>query len=359
MSESRFALGALTPAALLAVLCGVAFAPPRALAGEMPGDAASASSAASAVAAPRIAMPAAQGNAAADAPPSPDTVIVPRPLDDTRFVRIPADGVPDALSLAEATPDEPTAPLQPEAAAVHALAPAAPHMELSLGYEGAHLTNGYGDWYGMHLRGLYQANGRTFLGELAELHRFGENTQLGAITYLQDLGPDWFTGIGFGGTTRGTILPSARVDVSINRKLLADRSLIASLGAGYAWSRSGHRDQLYHAGLIWYAIPKWIFEAGMNYIVDSPGSVKAPQYYAAVTYGEVGKSLIVVRGGIGREAYQVTGAGTQIADFRSHEVSAKWRYWITKQWSAQVELDYYHNPYYSRYGGEVGVTYQW
>jgi len=326
------------PVAALAVLCGVAVGPLPVLAAQ-PDDAG----------APAPAQP----------PDAAVPVIVPRMLDTPAFVRVSADGLPDGTSLAEFSPDDTNRPPLPDAVIAHVQAPSERHAEMSLGVSSAHLTHGYGDWYGVHVRGVYQDGGRTILGELAQLHRFGESTQLGALTYVQDLGPDWFGGIGFSGTTSGTILPSARVDLSINRKLLSNRSLIVSLGAGYAWNRSGHRDQLYHAGLIWYALPKWIFEAGTNYTVDSPGSVKAPQYYGAVTYGEVGKSVIVLRGGFGREAYQVTGSGSQIADFRSHEVSAKWRYWFTRKWGTQVEFDYYHNPYYSRIGGELSVFYRW
>ncbi|CAB3790260.1 hypothetical protein LMG28138_02952 [Pararobbsia alpina] len=110
------------------------------------------------------------------------------------------------------------------------------------------------------------------------MHRFGERTTFGSIDYIKDLDADWFGAARFAGTTQGTILPSARVDLSINRKVLLDRSLVFSLGAGYAWNRSGHRTQLYHAGLIWYVVPQWILEAGWNYSVDSPGSIKAPAY---------------------------------------------------------------------------------
>ncbi|ONB49278.1 hypothetical protein AQ899_16000, partial [Burkholderia pseudomallei] len=292
-------------------------------------------------------------------PAAAPLVIVPRRFDDTALVKVDPEGMPDGWPLAEVAPNQENQPALPEALVAHVQAPAQRHTELSLAYSMAHLTNGYGDWYGVHLRGLYQAGGRTIIGELAQLHRFNESTQLGAITYIQDMGPDWFGGIGFSGTTSGTILPSARVDLSLNRKLLSNRSLVLSAGAGYAWNRNGHRDQLYHLGAIWYAVPKWIFEAGWNYTVDSPGSVKAPAYYGAITYGEVGKSLIVLRGSFGREAYQATGNNAQITDFRSHEVSLKWRYWVTRKWGTQVEFDYYHNPYYSRIGGEIGMFYRW
>ncbi|AIV76116.1 outer membrane, YaiO family domain protein [Burkholderia pseudomallei] len=292
-------------------------------------------------------------------PAAAPLVIVPRRFDDTALVKVDSEGMLDGWPLAEVAPNQENQPALPEALVAHVQAPAQRHTELSLAYSMAHLTNGYGDWYGVHLRGLYQAGGRTIIGELAQLHRFNESTQLGAITYIQDMGPDWFGGIGFSGTTSGTILPSARVDLSLNRKLLSNRSLVLSAGAGYAWNRNGHRDQLYHLGAIWYAVPKWIFEAGWNYTVDSPGSVKAPAYYGAITYGEVGKSLIVLRGSFGREAYQATGNNAQITDFRSHEVSLKWRYWVTRKWGTQVEFDYYHNPYYSRIGGEIGMFYRW
>jgi YaiO family outer membrane protein len=240
------------------------------------------------------------------------------------------------------------------------VAPQTPtHSELDLGYSMAHLTNGYGDWYGVRLRGLHQFGHQTVTAELSELRRFGQRTTFGAVNYVRDFDADWFGAIGFSGTTSGTILPSERVDVSLNRKLLPQRSLVLSLGAGYAWNRSGHRDQLYHAGVIWYATPKLIGEIGMNYNVDAPGSVKAPAYYAAVSYGTIGKSVLGIRGSFGREAYQAIGAGSQIVDFRSNEIDVQWRYWLTKRWGTQLEFNSYHNPYYSRRGFEISLFHTW
>lgn len=265
----------------------------------------------------------------------------------------------DGTSLADLTPAQPSDRPLTDIQALKAGSDEAPKSEIGLAFSGASVTNDYGDWYGVHIRGLHRDGSSTFLGEISELRRFGEHTTFGSINYIEDFNADWFGAAGFSGTTQGTILPSARVDLSINRKVLPDRSLLFSLGAGYAWNRSGHRTQLYHAGLVWYVVPKWILEAGWNYSVDSPGSVKAPAYYAAVTYGEVGKSVIALRGGYGREAYQATGSGNELVDFKSKEASLRWRYWITRQWSAQVEIDYYHNPFYDRRGAEISALYQW
>lgn len=241
----------------------------------------------------------------------------------------------------------------------HVAPPSLTRSELTLGASMAHVTNDYGDWYGVRLRGLHQFGTQTLIGELSELRRFGERTTFGSLNYVRDFDADWFGAIGFSGTTSGTILPSARVDVSLNRKVLPQRNLVLSIGAGYAWNRSGHRDQLYHAGVIWYATPKLIGEAGMNYDVDSPGSVKAATYYGALTYGTVGKSVLMIRGSFGREAYQAIGSASQIVDFKSNEIVAQWRYWVTKQWGAQLELDAYHNPYYDRRGFEISVFHSW
>lgn len=261
--------------------------------------------------------------------------------------------------LVAEVPSTPGEPTLPNAVAEH-VAPSAPtQAELGLGYSMAHVTNGYGDWSGARLHGLYRVGNQTFIGELSELRRFGQRTTFGSFDYVRDFDADWFGAIGFSGTTSGTILPSERVDVSLNRKVLPERNLVLSLGAGYAWNRSEHRDQIYHAGVIWYALPNLIGEVGMNYNIDSPGSVKAPAYYAAVTYGTVGKSVLMVRGSFGREAYQAIGSASQIVGFSSNEVDVRWRYWVTKQWGAQVELNAYHNPYYDRRGFEIGVFRTW
>ncbi|MCA3864983.1 MAG: hypothetical protein IOC34_04565, partial [Burkholderia sp.] len=149
MSDRPCHRGPRVPVAALAMLCGVAFGAPPVLAA--PQDDATA-------------MPPAQ---------SPDvaTVITPRPRDESTFVRVSADGLPDGVSLAEFTPDDTNRPPLPDAVVTHVQAPKETHTELSLGYSSAHLTHGYGDWYGVHLRGVYQDSGRTVLGELAQLHR--------------------------------------------------------------------------------------------------------------------------------------------------------------------------------------------
>ena len=270
-----------------------------------------------------------------------------------------AQALPGATALADMTPDEPADRPLTDLQVLKAESDEALGSEIGVAVSGASVTNGYGDWYGFHIRGLHHEGSSTFLGEIAELQRFGERTTFGSINYIRDFDADWYGAAGFAGTTAGTILPSARVDVSINRKLLSDRSLVLSFGAGYAWNRSDHQDQLYHVGFIWYVVPKWIVEAGWNYDIDAPGSVKAPAYYAAVTYGEVGKSIVAVRGGYGREAYQSVGvAANQLVDFKSKETSVRWRYWFNRKWSTQVQFEYYHNPFYNRYGGEVSALYQ-
>lgn len=261
-------------------------------------------------------------------------------------------------ALADMTPSEATDRPLSDLQALRAASDETLGSEVGIAVSGASVTNGYGDWYGFHLRGLHHEGNSTFLGEIAELRRFGERTTFGALNYIADLNADWYGAVGFSGTTAGTILPSARVDLSINRKLLEQRNLVLSFGAGYAWNRSEHEDQLYHIGLVWYVIPKWILEAGWNYDISSPGSIKAPAYYAAVTYGDIGKDIVAVRAGYGREAYQNVGVATQLVDFNSHEASVRWRHWFTRRWSSQLQFEYYHNPFYNRYGGEISALYQ-
>ncbi|HTJ94426.1 MAG TPA: YaiO family outer membrane beta-barrel protein, partial [Pararobbsia sp.] len=161
----------------------------------------------------------------------------------------------DSAALADMTPSEPADRPLTDLQALKVASDETLGSEVALAISGASVTNGYGDWYGFHLRGLHHEGNSTFLGEIAELQRFGERTTFGAINYIADFDADWYGAAGFSGTTAGTILPSARFDLSINRKLLPERSLVLSFGAGYAWNRSDHQDQLYHVGLIWYVVP--------------------------------------------------------------------------------------------------------
>lgn len=156
--------------------------------------------------------------------------------------------------------------------------------------------------------------------------------QFGVLIYVQNFGFDWFGGIGFFGIMLGMILLSVCVDLLFNCKLLFDCLLVVLLGVGYVWNCSGYCDQFYYVGVIWYVLLKWIFEVGVNYMVDLLGLVKVFVYYGVVIYGEVGKSVIVLCGGFGCEVYQVIGFGLQIVDFCSYEIIVKWCYWFMCKW---------------------------
>ncbi len=234
-----------------------------------------------------------------------------------------------------------------------------PSVTSGLAYSYASVTNNYGNWSSIDFSTTVQGKNDTVLIGLSDVRRFKEQTGFGSLTYIRQLNDDWFGSVGVSGSNNGTILPSTRVDASISRKLLNDRSLILTLGAGYAWNRSGHQDQIYDAGFTWYAAPRWVFQGGVTYNIDTPGSITAPRGYGVVTWGEQGRDVVTAAVRAGKEAYQTIGNASQLVDFSSQEVGIGWRHWFNKELSMNVGATYYHNPSYTRFGGQIGLFYQW
>lgn len=105
-------------------------------------------------------------------------------------VQSPASGADQAPLVAD-VPTAPNASAVADAVTAHVTG-APTHSELSLGYSTAHVTNDYGDWSGVRLRGLHQFGNQTLIGEVSEIRRFGQRTTFGAATYVRDFNADWF-----------------------------------------------------------------------------------------------------------------------------------------------------------------------
>jgi YaiO family outer membrane protein len=218
------------------------------------------------------------------------------------------------------------------------------------------LTDGQEDWFGQYLRGAVDIEHRNIVTyEVVHEEEFGDDGTFFSVGLTHVLNPDWYGSLSVGTSAGGFFWPKVRVDAFVSKKWLEQRNLITTIGFGYYDAKDVHYDFSAFIGAAYYFESPWIVEAGLRYNFSQPGNVTAPGPFAAVTYGRNKAYYIVLRVGIGREAYQVVGPDEAITDFASQVVTLTWRHWLTQQWGFKLQTEYYHNPFYERVGFEGGV----
>jgi len=219
------------------------------------------------------------------------------------------------------------------------------------------LTGDLGDWNQQFVRGTLRTSDATvWNADLVNANQFGAHGTLvvGGVTHV--INEDWYGGLGasYGSSF---FYPQARLDAVINRKLGADRNVIATLGLTAVNARDGHRDRSVLLGLSWYLPSAWVLQGGIRINRSNPGSVMANAKYVAATWGYNKQQYIALRYDIGEEAYQYIGAGTNdlLVNFRSNVISGTWRKWLAPTYGFQLRAEAYHNPYYNRRGLEAAL----
>ena len=223
-------------------------------------------------------------------------------------------------------------------------------IELRVGAQ--RVTQGYGDWSEAAVFGTYRAGAHLLQAELASQRRFHDHGTYFALTDTYTLDADWYASLAAGAGDGAFFLPRYRVDAFIHRKLLADRSLVASLGWGHYRAPDGHIDRSVTLGAAYYSAP-WVLQAAARRNESDPGSVEAWQYVVAATYGRQGRDLVIGRYGWGRESYLAIGPATSIVDFASREASLQWRHWLGPTQGFALALEHYRNPLYERSGASI------
>ena len=146
-----------------------------------------------------------------------------------------------------------------------------------------------------------------------------------------------------------------RADAFLSRKWLEKRNLVTTDRVWLLRSKDVHYDFNAFIGVTYYFESPGSWKLGLHYNFSQPGNVTAPGPFAAVTYGRNKDYYLVLRVGIGREAYQVVGPDEAITDFASQVVTLTWRQWLTREWGFKLQTEYYHNPFYQRAGFEIGI----
>ena len=227
------------------------------------------------------------------------------------------------------------------------------NLELSTGAQ--RLTNGFGNWRDVTLKGAYGLDEHLFRGELSAHRRFGADGVFLGLSDTYTFNEDWYGSLAVGVGDGAFYLPRYRVDGTVYRKLLPNRNLVTSLGLGYYKAPGGNSDQSISLGAAYYFEAPWIVEGGIRLNRSSPGSVDTQQQFVAVTYGRNKQDLVTARYGWGDEGYLAIAANRQLVNFESREASLTWRHWFNSRTGALVGANRYSNPLYRRSGVTVGI----
>ena len=220
------------------------------------------------------------------------------------------------------------------------------------------LSNGFGNWHEVGVRGSFESGAHRIQAELASMRRYGESGNYLGVGDTVTFGEDWFASLSAGAGDGAFYLPRYRLDGFINRKFLPDRNLIGTLGAGYYRAPDGHADRSASIGATYYFSVPLVVQGEVRFNNSTPGSISTRQQFVAATLGRDKQTQLIGRYASGREAYQTIGQGTSLVDFRSNEASLKVRHWLGPNWGVQAGVERYRNPFYVRNGGNVGFFWQ-
>lgn len=260
------------------------------------------------------------------------------------------------LSPLEPSLASPQPPLLPAPEA--AQDPEARPTELLLYTSRQHLSGGLGDWSEVGLRGSHTTGAHVLQGELATMKRFGESGRFIGIGDTYTFDADWFGSLSVGAGDGASYLPDFRVDAFLHRKLLAERNLIASLGAGYYRAPDGHTDRSVSIGGTYYFSGPWIVQGEVRLNRSNPGRVDTQQQFLALTWGRDQQTQVTARHAWGGEGYQTIGIGTALTNFRSHQTSLSLRHWLGADWGVVAGVERYRNPFYRRQGATLALFWE-
>jgi len=237
---------------------------------------------------------------------------------------------------------------QPQAA----LAPQPTRIEA---YASHHrLSGGYADWGELGVRATRVTGPHVLQGELAATRRFGESGVFLGLGDVYTFDEDWYGQLAVGAGDGASYLPRWRVDAFLNRKLLARRQLVATLGLAWYRAPDGHEDRSVGLGAIYYFDCPLVVQGEYRRNVSEPGSVATRRRFLALTWGRESELQVTARHAWGEEGWQPLGAGQAIMNFRSRESSLGVRRRFGA-WGVSLRLEHYRNPAYVRRGVVVSL----
>lgn len=221
------------------------------------------------------------------------------------------------------------------------------------------VSNRFGDWNGGYARAVVAGGHNVWYLDFKAQQAFGDKGSYGAIANVHTFGRRVYTQLGIGAGSGRYVLPDVRADASISVKLGPAASVVLTAGGTLVDAKNGYSDRALFGQLTWYAASGVVLEGGGRLNWSNPGAVGTARVNGAVTLGRTGRTLVALRGGAGREGYQLVGASTAIREFRSEEAGLVVRQWASRHLGFVLGGDWYHNPYYTRKGLSLGAFVAW
>ena len=222
-----------------------------------------------------------------------------------------------------------------------------------------HVTNDFGDWRGGYARAVLAGARNVWYLEAKGQRAFRDDGFYGSVANVHTWSSRFYTQLGVGAGSGKYVLPALREDLSLNFKLGRARAVILTVGETYVNSQLVYEDRSFFGSLSWYASGDVLLEAGGRVNWSDPGGVRTGRGTGALVLGLSGRTQVTLRGGAGSEGYQLVGAATALRRFQSQEASVIVRHGHGRGWGLSLEGDWYHNPFYTRTGGQLGIFRAW
>ena len=235
----------------------------------------------------------------------------------------------------------------------------AQHSSLEAGGFFHHVSGGFGHWSGGSMRAVLAGPHDVWYLEGKAQRAFRDRGVYGSLANVHTWSSRVYTQIGVGGGTGEFVLPDLRIDAALGVKLGAARRVVLTMGGTFVDAKQAFEDRSAFGSLTWYAGSSVVVEGGGRINWSDPGAVTSGRGFGALTLGRAGSTLITLRGSAGSEGYQLTGVTETLRRFNSQEAGLVWRQWLAKTVGLTLGSDWYHNPFYTRAGGSLGVFYAW
>lgn len=224
-------------------------------------------------------------------------------------------------------------------------------IELTTRYDS--LSNGFGDWRDLSVRGAAQLGDHLLQAELSSQQHFQTHGNFAGLSDTYVFSPDWYGSLSVGAGNGAFFMPRYRVDAFLNKKWLDKKNLVTFVGVGRYRAPDGHVDRSVSLGVIGYFSIPMVLEAGIRLNISDPGSVSSQQNYVAASYGQQGEHVFIARHGWGAEAYLPFAPGSSLVGYASKETTFTWRQWFSRRSGVAVEVHRYENNLFRRQGGAL------
>lgn len=227
------------------------------------------------------------------------------------------------------------------------------------------LTNNYADWNDFYVHAVLSGGRNVWNGELTREGRFGSAGWLYGIGLNRTLSEDWYAQISAASSIGGFFLNRFTGDAIVNRKLLKNRQLVATLGLGFDQSKIVNKDERLRAEAAYYFSFPVVLQGGAMWTHASPGNILARVQYVAATEGYDKEHFFSLRYEWGREGYEVVGQATTLTptynvlfNFPERTITGTWRQWIGPKWGFNLNVEQHQETAYHRWGGTGGIFFE-